>query len=62
VETLCDTYAAGAAYSLRKISNTYSGSAIRVRRSTDNAEQNIGFDASGNLDSVSLLIGCLGYW
>ncbi len=52
---LLDTYGgAAAAYSLRKLSNTYSGSAIRVRRSSDNTEQNIGFDGSGNLDTTAL--------
>ena len=52
---LLDTYGgAAAAYSLRKLSNTYSGSAIRVRRSSDNTEQNIGFDGSGNLDTSAL--------
>lgn len=40
--------------SLRKISGSYSGSAIRVRRSGDNVEQNIGFSGD-NLDTVSLL-------
>ena len=53
---LLDTYSgADAAYSLRKLSTTYSGSAIRVRRSSDNGEQNIGFDGDGNLDTTSLL-------
>jgi hypothetical protein len=53
---LLDTYSgAAAAYSLRKLTSTYTGSAIRVRRSSDNAEQNIGFDANGNLNTVSLL-------
>ena len=52
---LLDTYGgAAAAYSLRKLSNTYSGSAIRVRRSSDNTEMNIGFDGSGNLDTSAL--------
>jgi hypothetical protein len=52
---LLDTYSGAAgAYSLRKLSSTYSGSAIRVRRSSDNAEQNIGFDGSGNLDTTAL--------
>ena len=37
------------------MSNSYSGSAIRVRRSNDNVELNIGFDAGGNLDTASLL-------
>jgi hypothetical protein len=52
---LLDTYSgASGAYSLRKLSSTYSGSAIRVRRSSDNTEQNIGFDGSGNLDTTAL--------
>jgi hypothetical protein len=51
---LLDLYPATAAYSLRKLRTAYSGSAIRVRRSSDNAEQDIGF--SGNdLDTASLL-------
>ena len=53
---LLDSYSgASVAYSLRKLSVTYSGSAIRVRRSVDNVEGNIGFDASGNLDTTGLL-------
>ena len=51
-----DTYSgAVAAYSLRKLRNGYVGNAIRVRRSSDNAEQDITFDVNGNLDTVSLL-------
>ena len=51
---LLDLYPATAAYSLRKLRTAYSGDCIRVRRSSDNAEQDIGF--SGNdLDTVSLL-------
>ncbi len=34
---------AASAYSLRKLSNSYAGNAIQVRRSNDNATQNIGF-------------------
>ena len=45
---------ASVGYSLRKISSTYTGSAIRVRRSNDNAEQNIGF-VNNELDTASLL-------
>jgi len=53
---LLDSYSgASVAYSLRKLSATWSGSAIRVRRSGDNVEQNIGFDAVGDLDTASLL-------
>ncbi len=41
------------AFSFRKVVKDYIGSAIRVRRISDNAEQDIGFDVSGNLDSAS---------
>jgi hypothetical protein len=34
--------------------NGYTGNSIRVRRSSDNAEQNIGFTAGGDLDTTSL--------
>jgi len=53
---LLDIYPnAAAAYSLRKLMNGYYGAAIRVRRSSDNAEQDIAFDANGGLDTTSLL-------
>jgi hypothetical protein len=56
VSYLLDTYSgAAAAYSLRKLNGSYTGSAIRVRRSSDNAETNIGFDSNGNLDTSSML-------
>jgi hypothetical protein len=42
------------AYSLRKLSSSYTGAAIRVRRDTDNAEQDIGFDSNGDLDTSAL--------
>jgi len=45
---------AAAAYSLRKLRTAYTGSAIRVRRSNDNAEQDIGFDSFDNLDTSTL--------
>jgi hypothetical protein len=52
---LLDDYPnASLAYSLRKLDKDYSGSAIRVRRSNDNAEQNIGFTSSGDLDTGAL--------
>jgi hypothetical protein len=51
---LLDEYSgAAAAYSLRKLRSAYSGSAIRVRRSNDNAEQDIGF-VNNVLDTSSL--------
>ena len=55
---LLDTYSgATAAYSVRRLSSTYTGNAIRVRRSSDNAEQNIGF-VNNELDTASLLTFC----
>lgn len=55
---LLDTYSgSSAAYSLRKLSSTYTGNCIRVRRSSDNTEQNIGFVANV-LDTASLLTFC----
>lgn len=52
---LLDTYSgAEAAYSLRKLRSAYTGNAIRVRRSSDNTEQNIGF-VNNVLDTSSLL-------
>jgi hypothetical protein len=52
---LLDTYSgATTAYSLRKLRTAYTGYAIRVRRSSDNNSQDIGFDGSGNLDTTSL--------
>lgn len=46
---------AAAAYALRRLIASYAGYAIRVRRSSDNAEQDIGFSFDGGLDTVSLL-------
>ena len=58
---LLDLYpSASVAYSLRKLSGTYTGNAIRVRRASDNTEQNIGFDALGNLDTTALTTFCSG--
>ena len=51
---LLDTYSgAAAAYSLRQLSSTYSGNAIKVRRASDNAEQDIAF-ANNELDTATL--------
>jgi hypothetical protein len=53
---LLDTYTGAAAcYSLRLMRTAYTGSAIRVRRSSDSTEQDIGFNVFGELDTVSLL-------
>ncbi|MFN8777056.1 MAG: arabinofuranosidase catalytic domain-containing protein, partial [Flavobacteriales bacterium] len=52
---LSTTQTAQAAYSVRRIASAYSGPAMRVRRSSDNATQDIGFTASGDLDQAALL-------
>ncbi len=44
-----------AAYSLRKLTADYSGSAVRIRRSSDDNEADIGFDDDGMLDIDALL-------
>jgi hypothetical protein len=55
VTPLLDNYpGATVAYSLRKLRTAYSGNAIKVRRSSDNLEQDIGF-VGNDLDTASLL-------
>lgn len=56
---LLDTLAVqpAAAYSLRKLRAAYTGACIRVRRSSDNAEQDIGFVAN-LLDTTALTTFC----
>ncbi|MCX7283308.1 MAG: hypothetical protein NTX28_04550 [Novosphingobium sp.] len=44
-----------AAYGLRQLRASYSGPAIQVRRSSDNALLAIGFDGTGSLDTTALL-------
>ena len=57
---LLDTYSgAAAAYSLRRLSSTYEGSAIEVRRASDNATQDIGF-VNNELDTSTLSTFCSG--
>jgi hypothetical protein len=52
---LLDLYPdASAAYSVRKLRTAYAGAALRVRRSSDNSEQDIGF-VGEDLDTASLL-------
>jgi hypothetical protein len=46
---------ATAYYSLRQFTEAETLNAIRVRRSSDDTEQDIGFDANGDLDSTALL-------
>jgi hypothetical protein len=55
---LLDSYTgAEMAFSLRKLRTAYTGSAIRVRRSSDNTEQDIGF-VNNNLDESALTTFC----
>jgi len=52
---LLDDYPnAAAAYSVRKLDKDYTGSCMRVRRSSDEATQDIGFDSNGDLDTSAL--------
>ena len=59
-QPLLNTYTgAEAAYSLRKLNSSYTGSAISVRRTSPSpASQLIGFTASGELDTAALLAFC----
>jgi hypothetical protein len=55
---LLDTYSgAAAAYSLRKLSSSYSGNCVTVRRDSDNLDANIGF-SGGVLDTSALASHC----
>jgi hypothetical protein len=57
---LLDAYpGATFAYSLRLLKSDYSGNAVRVRRASDNTEQDIGF-ANNELDTASLETFCSG--
>lgn len=56
---LIDYPGAAAAYSLRLLRTNYTGSAIRVRRASDNTEQDIGF-VNNVLDTSSLTSFCSG--
>jgi hypothetical protein len=59
---LLDDYpGATGAYSLRKLSSTYTGAAIQVRRSTDNATQDIGFVGEGlDITAMETFVGGAG--
>ncbi len=43
------------AHSLRRLRSAYTGPAIRVRRSSDNTEQDINFASDGQLDTTALM-------
>lgn len=46
------------AWSLRKVITGYSGSVIKVRRSSDSTTQDIGLTGAGDLDTTALLAFC----
>lgn len=50
-----DTYTnLTAVWSVRRLLKSYSGNLIGLRRDSDNAEANFGYDSSGNLDTVAI--------
>jgi len=48
------------AYSLRQLNASYTGAAVTVRRESDNATKDIGFDVYGNLQQGDLEAFCAG--
>jgi PKD repeat protein len=56
IKAVLDLYTnADLAFSMRKLRAAYSGSCIRVRRSSDNTEQDIGFASNGVIDVSAML-------
>jgi hypothetical protein len=50
---------ASAAYSLRLLKNNYIGNAVRIRRSGDNSETDIGFLSNGNFNVLQATAFCI---
>jgi hypothetical protein len=58
-DLLLDTYTgAAAAYSVRKLDKDYTGYCMKVRRASDDAEADIGFDSNGDLDTAAIAAHC----
>lgn len=55
---LLDSITSSAAYGVRRLRTRYIGAILRVRRSSDNAEIDVGFDPAGNLNTTLLLSHC----
>jgi len=56
---LLDTYTgASAAYSVRRLSGSYTGACMRVREDGGNTETDIGFDSNGDLDTAAIASHC----
>lgn len=43
-----------AAYGMRRLLSSYTGNLLRIRRSSDNAEQDFGYDDNGDLDTAAI--------
>ena len=50
-----DVATAQGAYSLRKVKASYSGNAVRIRRSSDDIEVNVAFDSDGKVSTSSAI-------
>ena len=60
-DLLLDTYpGAAAAYSVRKLDKDYTGYCMKVRRASDDAEADIGFDGNGGVDQSAIATHCSG--
>jgi len=56
---LLDNYSgAASAYSVRKLSQWYTGNCMKVRRDSDDTTQDIGFDSNGDLDTAAIAAFC----
>ena len=57
-----DAYPAARAYSTRKLSSSYTGNAVRVRRTSDDSEQDFGFvNGEVDIDSIISFVGQNGF-
>lgn len=57
---LDDVRDANIAVSIRKLRSSYTGNCIQIRRSSDNATQDIGFDSNGDIDTAAISTFCGG--
>jgi hypothetical protein len=58
-DKLLDTYTGSAfAVSVRLLDKDYTGYCMKVRRASDDAEANIGFDSNGDLDTAAIATHC----
>ena len=51
----CDVDTASAGYSLRKIKSSYTGNAVRIRRSSDEIEVDVAFDSNNKVSASSAI-------